>query len=507
MMVGKFSIPKELVQDKPRLFTRLGVGLYVLLSLAYFVLGQTNTDEAWYLYASKLIYQGQMPFRDFAFTQTPLLPYIYGVSQVWRSSIALGRVVSVIISLGVLLLGIAIARRYAGARGGACAALFFAAFTFGIYLDTIVKTYALLSLLFLATILVLSGKSDEAFRLPLALLYGSLGVLLRVTALFFVVPIFIYVLVAAKRWRTRVLSLAVAAGATLTCGFFLLADWDAARWGIFDSHLRHWQGAQLSTQIYDVLAERLPDIVSNFGIEILIFSATLYFVLRQRGTKIWLTERLPISVAAGGLLLFAASHLVNGLWQTEYLVPAVVTFIPILAIVLADAYGMLENQSRVFAQGILAATLILLPLGESNQHIDFTGRRLPLAEVDQVANFVAQNSKPADQVMAFEAFTVVIDANRTAVPGATLAQFSLQLMDTPTSQRYGVVNTAMVADMAYQTKPAVILLTDRDWGLIRSTNTTDSINLQSALDQKYKVGMTLPLFGEFSDIVTVYLRQ
>jgi len=170
-------------------------------------------------------------------------------------------------------------------------------------------------------------------------------------------------------------------------------------------------------------------------------------------------------------------------------------------------YGELGSQPRIFAQGILAATLLLLPLSESIQHIDYTGRRLPLAEIDQVANFVAQNSKPTDQALALEAFAVVIDANRSAMPGATLAQFSLQLMDAPVAERYRVVNTAMIADAAGQGKPSVIVLTDRDWDLMRSTNMFDSGALQNALDQKYRVGMTLPLFGEFSDVVMVYLRR
>lgn len=496
-----------LTRNRTRLFTWIGIALYVMLSATFFVLGQTNTDEGWYLYASKLVFYGQLPYRDFAFTQTPLLLYIYGVAQIWQSSIALGRLVSLLVSLGTLVLGIAIARRYAGPWAGACAALFFAAFTFGIYYDTIVKTYALVSFFFVATIFVLSLDLDESRKFPLALLYACLAVLVRVTALFFIAPIFLYVLLAARHWKTRLLVLLTGASAALLAGFFVIADLPAARWGIFDSHLRHWQGAQLSTQIYRVLTERLPDIVNNFGIAILLFSASLYFILRLKGIKVWLNERLPISVGGGALLLFAASHLVNGLWETEYLVPAVVAFLPILAIVLGDMYGELGRQPRIFAQGILAATLLLLPLSESIQHIDYTGRRLPLAEIDQVANFIAQNSTPTDQVLALEAFAAVIDANRPALPGATLAQFSLQLMDVPDSQRFHVVNTAMIAEAAGQGKPSVIVLTDRDWGLIRSTNTTDSMALQNALDQKYRVGMTLPLFGEFSDVVTVYLRR
>ncbi len=41
----------------------------------FFVLrGRLNADEGWYLYSARLVYRGQLPFRDFSFTQMPLLP-------------------------------------------------------------------------------------------------------------------------------------------------------------------------------------------------------------------------------------------------------------------------------------------------------------------------------------------------------------------------------------------------------------------------------------------------
>ncbi len=36
-------------------------------------------DEGFYLMASKLVFQHKVPYRDFFFTQTPLLPYVYGL--------------------------------------------------------------------------------------------------------------------------------------------------------------------------------------------------------------------------------------------------------------------------------------------------------------------------------------------------------------------------------------------------------------------------------------------
>ncbi|WFB35269.1 hypothetical protein P3T73_13980 [Kiritimatiellota bacterium B12222] len=40
-----------------------------------------NQDEGWYLMAARRVSQGQMPYRDFAFTQAPLFPYIFQFAQ------------------------------------------------------------------------------------------------------------------------------------------------------------------------------------------------------------------------------------------------------------------------------------------------------------------------------------------------------------------------------------------------------------------------------------------
>ena len=95
-----------------------GITLYVALSIVYLFWGQINDDEGWYLYASELVFAGDLPYRDFAFTQMPLLPYVYGLPQVLFSrSILVGRLTSVAFSIATLVLGLSLARRYAGEKG------------------------------------------------------------------------------------------------------------------------------------------------------------------------------------------------------------------------------------------------------------------------------------------------------------------------------------------------------------------------------------------------------
>ena len=54
------------------------VALFAGESLTFAFFGYLNRDEGWYLVSGKLAYHGQLPYRDFPYFQTPLLPYLFG---------------------------------------------------------------------------------------------------------------------------------------------------------------------------------------------------------------------------------------------------------------------------------------------------------------------------------------------------------------------------------------------------------------------------------------------
>jgi 4-amino-4-deoxy-L-arabinose transferase-like glycosyltransferase len=494
-------------QGPPRLATWIGIALYSLFSLTYIILGEANSDEGWYLYASKLVFSGALPYRDFAYTQMPLLPYIYGVVQVIRPSLMLGRLTSLAFSLGTLAMCLVIVKRCAGSWAVGVSALFLGTFTFGIYFNAIVKTYSLLTFFFTATLFVLTSNQSETPKFLIALFFALAAFLTRVTALFFLAPTLLYLFIVAKTNLTRALIALEGAAAALLTAFFLLPDWQAARWDLFDSHFRHWAGAGLSTQVYHILADRLPYIIQSFSPPLILFIASVYFLLRQPQSRLWLRQHLHLLVFTLCLALFASSHLVNGLWETEYLVPALTAFLPIAAIVLEEVNRMLDDRTRVFMHGALLAAILLLPLNESIQHIDITGRRLPIAEIDQVASLIAQNSNPTDKVIALEALGAAVDANRSTLPGLTLAEFSVQLMEANTARQYHVVNVAMLAEEIEKATAAVVVLTDQDWGLLYANDAPSADAMQHAIDRNYRLALSVTYWGGFADTVSVYLRN
>ncbi|MDD3604519.1 MAG: hypothetical protein PHD86_04960, partial [Kiritimatiellae bacterium] len=65
-----------------RLVFVLALTVCVLLTAANILLGELNQDEGWYLYAAGQVARGALPYRDFAFTQAPVMPFVYAATDV-----------------------------------------------------------------------------------------------------------------------------------------------------------------------------------------------------------------------------------------------------------------------------------------------------------------------------------------------------------------------------------------------------------------------------------------
>ena len=184
-----------------RLSVRLALAATVVVALALYAanvwLGLLNQDEGWYLYAALETTRGHMPYRDFFFTQGPVLPVVYGwLAPLWSPcGVAGGRVLTACMGLaGGALAAMLAARGVAREQrlaAGVLALAFTAANVYHSYFTTIPKTYALAACLLLGGYLVLA-MVDRPKRAAWAALAGlllagaagtrlSLGALLAVT--------------------------------------------------------------------------------------------------------------------------------------------------------------------------------------------------------------------------------------------------------------------------------------------------------------------------------------
>jgi hypothetical protein len=184
-----------------RLSMRMAWAVVLALALALYAanfwFGLLNQDEGWYLYAALETARGHLPYRDFFFTQGPVLPVVYGwLAPLWSPhGVAGGRVLTALLglsggALAALLAGRAVAREQRMAAG-ILAFAFTAGNVYHSYFTTIPKTYALAACLLLGGYLALTA-ANRPRRGWLAAVSGlllagaagtrlSLGALLAVT--------------------------------------------------------------------------------------------------------------------------------------------------------------------------------------------------------------------------------------------------------------------------------------------------------------------------------------
>ena len=218
-------------------------GLLVLGGAAVWM-GGLNQDEGWYLYAASLVSEGRLPYRDFAYTQGPLMPVVYAAfAWVWRSWGLLGaRLFTLLIGVASVAMAALLAGRLVSERSRGKAALT-TVFLLGcnlyhLYYVTIPKTYALAGLFvtlgFYLLAVATAGRWRMAVLSGLALAFAagtriSLGALLAVVGMW---------LLCRRNWHTLACFCAGGfLGLALVYGPFLLVP--GAREGLVAAQAYH----------------------------------------------------------------------------------------------------------------------------------------------------------------------------------------------------------------------------------------------------------------------------
>ncbi|MEI6892283.1 MAG: hypothetical protein V5783_08940 [Pontiella sp.] len=140
----------------------LALALAVFLSYMNLQHGNLNQDEGWYLYAAKMVSQGHAPYKDFAFTQGPVLPHIYGAlfPIIGKNGVAGGRLITTVLGLlAAIFAGLTVAKN-SSHKSVAWIAVFLliAGNVYQSYFTTVVKTYALCAFFLMAGFYLLSFR-------------------------------------------------------------------------------------------------------------------------------------------------------------------------------------------------------------------------------------------------------------------------------------------------------------------------------------------------------------
>ncbi|MBV9413174.1 MAG: hypothetical protein JO148_16405 [Acidimicrobiia bacterium] len=407
-----------------------------------------------------------------------------------------------------------------------CAVLF-AVYLFGTFTFVVVKTYSLMAFLLVATFYVLASDMVDGLRFPLAAFLACALAMVRISGAPFAVVVVLWCAYAAPTVRIRASVLAVAALAVAGMDFFLAGNVSAANWNLVAYHQLTVTGQSSWDRLVDGVRNRLPEAARFYLPHILLVSTVVLAAIAWPALRGW-RRRAEVRVVALGLTLFVAGHFIAGEWHTDYLVAAIPCAVALVAAVAgrivrgerlalriagADADAAASHgPARKLLTSLLIGCAVLIPITTDYAPLlDWQGGP-PLTRINDVASFVAAHTSPSDMVLALESQTVVVDANRSDVPGVSLAQFSYVNVNDKEADHLHVVNGDILTQYLEERVPAALVLSDFDIGLLGQKGTldkkkSDNTRFVRALTTNYRPAFRKTRIGQGESTVTVWLLR
>ncbi|MFN8177467.1 MAG: hypothetical protein U0167_06055 [bacterium] len=457
---------------------------FVALTAFYVFFRREMLDEGWYLLAGRLAWRGEVPIRDFAYFQSPLLPYLYGVSQRIAPGLLSGRVLAAAATLGTWLVVLRMTRRLAGAAAVPWAA---GAMLTSVYF----LSHFPLALTYAPGAFFLVAALDAATRGQVcrAVLFATVAAGVRLS----LAPALPILAVAAFRESARrsvdaarlVASLALAAGVAV---FFVLPDPEVARFCLVGYHV---QGATAADRIHAVTSSALDALRSGGALFLPALAAPfLAKELRHRGL---------VGAIFGAILLANLAPATTAAYYQSVLAPvAALLAAPVLAGLRPRGAAAAILALHLGAQGVTAVRQNVA-VRAAHGVLPFEER---LSRLHAVGRDVASRSS-ASPVWTLDPY-FALEADRGVVPGLAMGIFSVQA-DWPTERcrRFHVVNGSMLRSQLADAEAEVVVLSALD---VSQLGGRDGPVL-SALPRRYAVRARYEDVGQFDGPVFLFERR
>ncbi len=487
-----------------------GIAALVVLGICAWLDG-VNLDEGWYIVSSRLAATGALPYRDFAYTQSPLLLYALVPSQWLARGIFSARVTSSVCAALGIGLTISTARRLGGRRAAQFSGLLLLCLFPALpYWLSVTKTYGLASLFLAATVAALTSGVRASVRLPLATATAAGFALTRTSGAALAAIVLVYCLYAApdRRSRTRVAVVAAAIG--VPCLALLGLAGDRAVWNLYSYHQwsAYWADPAVST-----LPSRLRQVFVAWpfvsALVILVFAAVL--LDRERSVLDRARSHPELVVIVTGMAAFVMTHLLGGaFYAEEYVSPLVPT-----AVMLGVVSAIRLRRVLPFGDRSLLVTAVVLALLLTPRfgYLHPPGSLESRSAIDGLASCVEQNSNPHDRVFALVMLEAVPAAHRTPVRGTSLGGFSYQDVSTARAEHLHILNSELVLRALNDPSTKVVVLADVDLQLLSfagwfSQERVSAAPVDQALMTEYRPVCAGDVEREFQIAhATVYVRR
>lgn len=486
----------------PQLLAWLAVGLLVAQLAFWVIFRLVNLDEGWYLWAGQGVYQGRLLYRDFAYTQTPLLPYVYGLLQwIFGSSLYLGRIITALFGLTTALLSAATARRLAGPWAGLFTLLFLATASLVITAFTFTATYGLTACLLAATFYLALRLEPGTPRTALVAVFLALVVAVRLSTVVVFLPLGLYVVLTSPRRGRAALTLVVTAALALALllGPFLLASGEVMLYDILNFHTDRntpeWHQTMVQAML-EATARDLPVVVTGY----LAATAALAWAIVRGGKAAWRTYGFEVAVAASILLLFLA-HLIPRTTMSYYNTLQV----PLVAVLVGALLARLLRRSPWLAAGLVVIVLAWQVVSQAQAVRSYGLNTWPQSQVEtvrQAAQTLRSLAPVGGQLLTFD-LHLALEAGLDVPDGFEMSIFSYRpTWSDEQALRYRVINnTGLLA--ALEQGAAAVALTRFDQDLLYGKRDT----LFDALYDNYRLASSVPRFGPLRDELQIFLPQ
>lgn len=487
------------------------MGLAVLLSALNLIHGNLNQDEGWYLYAAKMVHGGHLPYADFAFTQGPVLPWIYAVFYplVEVFGVAGGRFLTGMFGLFAALFAAATAWRVAERNKGAAAVavlLLVGCNVYQSYFTTVVKTYALCSLFLTAGFFALTFKNRAD-----ALLAGGLLALAAGTRLSagIVLPIAGIWLLLQRDRRFDWVWFGIGGGVTLIAIFapFFFTAFEQTHFGLLGYHAARDPGG------WGKLLALKVGFISRFVQAYLLFVVLTLAVCCRFTKEGFRRSAVVLLVLCGGGISLV--HLSAAFPYDDYQAIAY----PLLAVALAVALAANLGDKWIVPglSFLLLASVAAAFSSPINQDWFVRGRdriwwefkeKSDLSLLRDAAAYVQENS-PDGSVLLTQDTYLAVEANRPVPAGMEMGPFCYYPdLSRAQAEKLHLVNQEMLTELLTQTDAPLAAFSGYGLSIespaIAKVSDADADRFRRTLLSRYELVRKIEYFGQGHTALDLY---
>lgn len=483
-----------------------------VMGIVHISLGRITGDEGWYLHSARLVVNGKLPYRDFFFTQAPILPYVYGaILKVVGESYYTGRMISFVFLMAGMGLMLKVCRKLSGPVGESVAAALVGLNLFVIMQGCSVMTPALTMFLILASVFFMTSSCSPCMRTMLSVLFLSVAAMVRLSVLPAIILLIIYLYYAEGRKKTILITgigtavislgallvpLACAGGARFLFGTLQFhTSSHLPSFGLFLKYKSRFAGG--------CIAEFMPAILLGS-----IMTASIIIRFRRRPWREFIAyvkrNHIWAYLGAMALLITLGHFIVTVPWPTYEIM-----VLPVIAIVIS---GWIAGRLRSTGAGrnavLLAITSIIilacLSMPFEEFVVDTSGGLSPIREIIKVCRFIKLNAPQPVKILTLDA-GIAYQGNFDLLPGLEMSEFSFfPAWSEEKCRANKVVNSDILIEAIEKGVPDIIALRNRDIYMIGGQKPKELVDL---IQNKYRWLATAVQYGQFYEPLRIYKRR